>query len=93
MTTRTQGRPALPLPPGVTRVRLDCRAVAVTYGGETKRWLWRDLKHLTFAVLRDMYLAQGYVIVTTMRTKTKRVHTLVMEKVDLCEVGELEMAA
>lgn len=80
MTARKRGRPTAPPPFGVTRVRLTMSAVAVSYGGETRRWLWRNLKHLTFARMRDAYLSYGYTVVMSMAGKNGRVHTLVLEK-------------
>lgn len=79
-TTTTRGRPALPPPPGVTRVRLTMSSITVSYGGETQRWLWRNLKNLTFARMRGAYLSRGYTVVISMAGKNGRVHTMVLEK-------------
>lgn len=93
MTARKRGRPTSPPPPGVTRVRLDCRGVTVSTHSESQRWLWRDLKHFTFARLRDFYLARGYAEIESQRAKVGRVHTLILEKTTALVVVESERQA
>lgn len=89
MTTRTRGGTTTAPPPGVTRVRLDCRSIAVTYNGQTKRWLWKNLHNLTFARMRNAYLSRGYTVVMSMAGSNGRVHTLILEKTTALVVREM----
>lgn len=88
MTPPARRKPTPP-PPGVTRVRLDCRGVTVSHDGESQRWLWRNLKRFTFATLRDFYLARGYAVVEAQRAKVGRVHTLILEHRDVLTLARV----